>query len=143
MKVINSLLFVLTIVVLGSCGPNLAEDPTMQKAYSIFEEAAKAEKEVEQKMEELVQIKNNTNIAGRELSEEEMNRIKKIEELEESFKAWQDNHPDVPGFDHAHTHDGKCNHGPKLDLLPDDWVRVQEEFRDNIMVIKKDVEMIL
>ncbi len=143
MKLINIILLAFTTLII-SCGPNYADDPLMQKAFAIYQEASKVEKEIAPKMEDLIQIKTSTNIVGRALTEAEIGRIEKIERIEQSLKFWRENIPDVPGFEHEHhAHEGPCNHGPKVELLPEDWVKVQQEFKDSILVIKEQIEAVL
>ena len=144
MKIIYSLLLTLTAFLLSCAGSKNANDPVMQKAFAIHQEASKIEKEIAPKLEDLIQIKNSTNIVGRALTEAEIERVEKIERIEQSVNFWRENLPDVPGFEHEHhAHDGPCNHGPKLELLPEDWVKVQQEFKDSILVIKERIEAVL
>ena len=144
MKLTYIILVAYSILVISSCDPNYADDPLMQKAFAIHQEASQVEKEVAPKMEDLIQIKNNINISGRALTEVEMDRVDKIERIEQSMKYWRENIPDVPGFKNKHhDHEGPCNHGPKIELLPEDWVKVQQEFKDSILVIKERIEAVL
>ena len=78
MKFTNVILIAIAGLIIG-CGPNYADDPLMQKAYAIHKEASKVEQEVAPKMKDLIQIKTNTDIQGRALTEAEIDRNEKIE----------------------------------------------------------------
>lgn len=144
MKLTNFILLAFTTLIISCGGPNYADDPLMQEAFAIHQEASKVEKEILPKMEDLIQIKTSMNVAGKALTETEISQIAKIEQIEKSMKYWKENIPDVPGFKHEHhAHEGPCNHGPKLELLPEDWVIVQKEFKDSILVIKERIETVL
>ena len=143
MKLLNFILLIFTSFLFSCTGSNYADDPLMQKAFAIHQEASKIEKEIAPKFDDLIQLKNSTNIVGRALTDAEIDRIKKIEQIEQSLKFWRKELPNVPGFAHEHrAHDGPCNHGPKLKLLPEDWVKVQQEFKDSILMIKKQIETV-
>lgn len=144
MKSIYTIILATAAFFLGCAGSKNTDNPLMQKAFAIHQEASKIEKEIAPKLEDLIQVKNGTNIAGRALTEAEIERVEKIERIEQSLKFWRENLPDVPGFEHEHhAHDGPCNHGPKLELLPEDWVKVQQEFKDSILLIKERIEAVL
>ena len=144
MKLGHVLLLALFTFTLSCGGPNHADNPIMQKAFAIHQESSKTEKDLAPKLEDLLEIKNGTNITGRALTKTEIDRIKKIEQIENSLKFWQKNIPDVPGFEHKHhAHEGPCSHGTGLDILPEDWVEVQQEFKDSILIIKERIEAIL
>ena len=144
MKRTNIILLAL-IVFSISCGSSKhADNPLMQEAFAIHQEASKVEKEIAPKMKDLIQLKNSINIVGRALTEAEIDRIQKIEKIEQSLKFWKKNIPDVPWFEHKHhAHEGACNHGSTLELLPKQWVSVQQEFKDSILVIKERIEAVL
>lgn len=115
----------------------------MKKAFQLHTESSQIEKELTPELETLIQIRNQINIMGRQLTESEMSKIERINQIESSLKFWKENLPDVPGFEHEHhDHEGPCKHdyGKKLELMPEDWIRVQQEFKDSIIVIKSRVE---
>ncbi|MFT4761964.1 MAG: hypothetical protein ACI9XO_001043 [Paraglaciecola sp.] len=144
MKIFNVFFLAFATFILSCVGANHADNPLMQKAYAIHQESSKIEQEIAPKLEELIQLKNSKNTVGTRLTETEINRIEKIEAMEHSLKSWQKNLPDVPEFEQEHqAHDGPCNHSPKLELLPEDWVKVQQEFKDSILMIKERIEGVL
>ena len=144
MKLTRIILLACTVFIVSCGGHNHSNDPLMKEAFAIHQEASKVEQEIDPKMKDLIQIKNSTNVVGRELTEVEIDRNKKIERIEQSLKYWKENFPDVPGFEHHHhDHEGPCNHGPKIELLPEDWVKVQQEFKDSILVIQQRIEAVL
>lgn len=144
MKFILSLLLSFSIILFSCSSSKTTDNEDMQKAFKIHTESSQIEEALKPKLDQLVQIKNSTNIVGRALTPAEIETVEKIEKIETSLKFWQENLPDVPGFEHEHkAHEGPCNHGPKLELMPEDWVRVQQEFKDSILVIKSRVEEVL
>ena len=86
MKLIHVILLVFIGYLFSCSGPNYKDNPLMQKAFAIHQEASKVEQEIAPKMENLVQVKNSTNTVGRALTEAEMTRIEQIERIEQSLK---------------------------------------------------------
>lgn len=146
----TALLFGFTAIIYlsSSCGGqhNHGDNQLLQQAADIHTEAIKIEKELRPKLQSLVQQKNTINIQGRALTEEETAFVNKVESIEASLKYWEENHVEVPGFEHGHDHDHdheghdhSHDHGSKLEVAPQDMLLIQKEFRDSIVAIQKRV----
>lgn len=145
-KPILSLFILSLFIIIGSCSSNKHVNTEMlDKAYNIHQEAAQIEKEIQPKVAELTNLKNSINIQGRALTEEEISKVNQIEKLEASLAYWKENHPEIPGYEPGHVHGAGCSHGTEkqLELLPEDWVKVQQEFMDSIQVIQKRVDELM
>ena len=66
MKFTNIILLAFTTLIISCGGPNYADNPLIQKAFAIHQEASKVEKEIAPKMKDLIQIKTSLNIVGRD-----------------------------------------------------------------------------
>lgn len=135
--------FLGSILFLFSCSTSKnVDNQVLEEAFNIHSESTSIENGLLSKIEDLNQIKNQINIQGRALTEDEILITEKIDKTLASHKFWKDNLPTVPGFEEHHKHDGPCTHkhGNELELLPEDWVNVQREFKDSILAIKNRVE---
>ena len=65
--------------------------------------------------------------------------------LQTRLVQWNENIIEVPGFEHHHDHDHEHHHHnhSTLELLPEDMLRVQQEFLDSIQIIHTQVQDIL
>lgn len=133
----------LGLLLLG-CGGS-AEDKLLHEAADIHMEALKVKKEMAAELEQLRQINNKIQVQGKALSQEELNFAKSVSSLESSLKYWEDNHIEVPGFDHGeHDHSGHDHsHGGEFHLPASDILIIQKEFRDSILSIKSRLGALL
>jgi len=135
------------VLFLWACGGGSAEDKLLHEAADIHMEALKVKDEMTPELEQLRQLSNGINVQGRALNEEEMNFTKAVANLESRLKYWEDNHVEVPGFDHgehdhsAHNHDH--SHGGEFHLPASDILIIQKEFRDSILAIKGKLGVLL
>ncbi len=137
MKIYSFLLFCFSLILAACSSHKHVNTELLDKAYNIYQEAKKIETEIEPGLSELTNRKNNINIQGRALTQEEIETVDKIEKLEASMNFWKENHPEIPGYEPGHVHGAGCSHGEQqLELMPEDWVKVQQEFLDSIVVIK-------
>lgn len=147
MKKINQLLIVLSLAFLVSCGGGSEEDKILHQAADVHMEAIKIKKEMEPALKQLRQLNNNVQVQGRALTAEELAFTKAVSALESRLKYWEDNHLEVPGFDHGeHDHSGhdhNHDHGAKLHLPASDILIIQKEFRDSINAIKGKLGVVL
>ena len=107
----------------------------MDKAFGIYQKAKAIEASLLSKKDSLEQEKNGLNVQGRALTTEEQERILEIEKWNQKFQDWQAEHPEIPGYEEGHVHGAGCTHGKgkQLEILPEDWLKVQEEFLERIM----------
>lgn len=145
----------------ASCNSVSEEDQKLLKeAAEVHQKAVDIEQQVTPKLDALVQQKNQINIQGRALTTEETEFVKKVESLESSYAYWQENHVEVPGFEHSHgheehaghDHDGEDHdhdhaghdhdhgHGATLEVSASDMLIIQKEFMDSILSIQQRVE---
>ena len=129
---------------------NHGDNKVLQEAAEVHTEALKIEKEIQSKLEALQQRKNTINIQGRALTEAEIAFVNQVEALEASLRYWEENHVEVPGFEHNHDEEGHShdhdhghnhdhNHEAKLEVAPTDMLIIQKEFRDSMLAMQKRV----
>lgn len=133
-----------------ACSGESEEHKILHKASDIHVEALKIKKELEPDLEKLRQISNRIQIQGRALSAEELRFTKSVAALESRLAYWEENHVEVPGFEHeghdhsGHDHSGHDHsHAPKFQLPASDILIIQKEFRDSIIAIKGKIGAIL
>ncbi len=150
MKSLQQLFTSLAFLVLLSCGGTSAEDKILHQAADLHNEAMQIKKEINPTLEELRQLKNGIQVQGRELTSAEINFTKKVERLESSLQYWEENHIEVPGFEHhdhdhsGHDHSHDHSHGSTGYQLPaSDLLIIQQEFRDSINSIKHRLKYLL
>ena len=146
------LLFISLVSIVGfiACSGESEEHKILHEAADLHVEALKIKKELTGDLEQLRQLKNGIQVQGRALTEEEVKFTKAVNLLENRLAYWEENHVEVPGFEHGehdhsgHDHSGHDhNHGPKFQLPPDDMLIIQKEFKDSIVVIKRSLESLL
>lgn len=133
---------------MGCNSTSNGDDPILKEAFDIHIEALAIEKDFKPLFDDLVNKKNSLAVQGRELTPEEMVFIDRVSLLEESYEIWEENHIEVPGFEdheaHDHSHHGHDHsHGPAIQLLPEDMLIVQKEFRDSVIAMKGRAELLL
>ena len=57
----------------------------MKKAFQLHTESSQIEKELTPELETLIQIRNQINIMGRQLTESEMSKVERINQIESIF----------------------------------------------------------
>lgn len=135
------------ILILAGCGHSSKDHALLEEAAKIHQEAVKIDETVKPQLDALVNQANSLAVQGRALTEEEQAFINAVGQLQTSYGFWEENHIEVPGFDHEHghhhhdhDHDHSHDHGPGLELTASDMLLVQKEFRDSIISIKERVE---
>ncbi len=136
------------LITFFSCGSgDTKEHKILHNAFDIHMEALKVKKELEPSLEELRQLNNSIQVQGRELSAREINFSKAISVIENRLNYWEENHVEVPGFEHeGHDHSGhnhSHDHKPQFQLPASDILIIQKEFRDSILSIKSKVGALL
>ena len=143
---INRRILLLSIVLISLFACVSAEQ---QKETQLLEEAAKVHKEamdiendLKDDLEALIQKANGINVKGRALEPEEIRLVEQINQLQASYRYWEENHIEVPGHDlHDHNHHGhNHDHVAATEYSAKDMLLIQKEFRDSILSIKKRVE---
>lgn len=147
MSLIPKLIIVSLFFLSANCGgTSEADQKLLQEAADIHQEAVKIEQQVRPKLDELVQQKNSINIQGRTLAPEEIAFVTKVEGIESSYAYWEENHIEVPGFEHDHSahegHDHDHSHGSELKVSAADMLLIQKEFKDSILSIQQRVEQL-
>ena len=140
MKIIKQIPVFIILAIVLSCGGETEEHKTLHHASEIHLEAMKIKKEMEPDLDQLRQLSNSIQIQGRALTPEEINFTKAVSTLERRLEFWEENHVEVPGFEHeGHDHSGHNhdhNHAPEFQFPASDLLIIQKEFRDSIIAIK-------
>ncbi len=135
------LIFILMVMVLSIACNRQKEDPQLEEAAEVYEQAIELEQQIRPEVDELAQLKNSINVQGRALTPEENLFVEKVEAIEAGHQFWKENHIDVPGHEH-HDHEGHGHdhdHGPEIELLPEDMLAVQREFRDTLLAVQERI----
>lgn len=135
--------FLFFILLLFSCASNSKVDTELlDKAHQFYTQAAKIGTELKPQIESLIQQKNSLNIQGRALTDDEISLVANIESLEKAYQDWKVNHPEIPGYEEGHQHGDGCSHGKgaQLEIMPEDWVKVQQEFLESILAMQQKIE---
>lgn len=141
-------LLIASVLLLCACGGS-AEHKTLHEAADIHMEAFKIKKELDPKIEQLVQISNGILVQGRELTPKEIKFTKDVELLSVQFQYWDKNHLEVPGFEHeghdhsGHDHEHNHDHSTPFNLPADDILIIQKEFRDSIIRMQQKTDYLL
>lgn len=149
MKKYNLFLGVVFSLFIYACGGSSEEHKILHEAADIHVEALQIKKEMEPDLQSLESTVNSIQVQGRELSSEEIKFIKEYEVLQSRLKYWNDNHIEVPGFEHeghdhsGHDHNHDHSHAPKFQFPASDLLIIQKEFRDSINAIKGKMEVLL
>ena len=149
MKFFNCVFLIFLIASIQACGGESKENKILHKAADLHMEAVQIKKEIEPKLEELKQLGNSIQIQGRALTQEEIDFSKAVNAIEGRLKYWNENHVEVPGFEHAgedhesHNHEHNHDHGTQLNLPAPDILILQKELRDSIIRIQRSIEGLL
>ncbi|MEM8523307.1 MAG: hypothetical protein AAGG68_01630 [Bacteroidota bacterium] len=143
----NLLFWIIPLMLMSCADASQDEDQAVLKqANDIHLEAIKINKTAQPKLEEAIALKNQIEGQEGEKSMEEEKFIKEVAQLEKSYAYWEENHVEVPGFDHHdhdhHDHDHDHDHGPGLEVSAEDMLVIQKEFKDSIIMIQKRLEAI-
>jgi len=96
------------------------------------------------KVDSLIQLRNQLAIQGRALTPEEIAFNNQVTSIEASISYWRDNLPEPAGLEHDHSgHNHDHNHGPTLDVTPEQMLAIQKEFRDSILSIQQRIATLI
>ena len=96
------------------------------------------------KVDSLIQLRNQLAIQGRALTPEEIAFNNQVTGIEASISYWRDNLPEPAGLEHDHSgHNHDHNHGPTLDVTPEQMLAIQKEFRDSILSIQQRIATLI
>ena len=96
------------------------------------------------KVDSLIQLRNQLAIQGRALTPEEIAFNNQVTGIEASISYWRDNLPEPAGLEHDHSgHNNDHNHGPTLDVTPEQMLAIQKEFRDSILSIQQRIATLI
>ena len=142
------LYFLFFLLVLASCSSsNTADDKFLEEAKDLHLEALSIEKDAKVVLDQLDQLSIQLNVQGRALTPEEISFVDLVASIHKRYDYWEENHIEVPGLEHSHEHGHDHHHGhdhsAPVELLPEDMLIVQKEFRDSIIAIKTDAELAL
>lgn len=125
-------------------------DPLLQEAFDYHMEAMSVEKNVKEKLETIRSKKNNIQIQGRALTEDEMTFLDAANRMQSVYEIWTDNRVEVPGFEHAHdhSHEGHDHHhhhhgNNDVKLTPQQMMEVQKESLQDIKNILTKIEELI
>ncbi len=148
----KNLLLLIALFGIVACGTDEQAEAQMQQAAAIHAESVELEQEIKPQLETLVQAKNSINVQGRALTPKEQLFVKKVEQLEQTYHFWEDNHIGVPGYesehehehehDHDHNHDHDHDHGASIELSPQDMLLIQQEFKDTLVALQQGIQTI-
>lgn len=147
-KVWILLTVITSLMIACASGGDKEKEALLKEAADIHMEALEIEKSFKPIFSGIVQRRNGLSVQGKDLTPEERRFIDMVNGVEKSYEYWEENHMEVPGFEHAHDHDHdhdhdhSHDHGGGMDLLPEDILSIQKEFRDSIKAIKKRAELV-
>lgn len=142
---LRSIFFGLCGVLLFACGHQHEHDEVLEQAGKIHLEAVKMDETIKPRLEKLSDVKKRLEQKQGELSVQESQMMQQIATLERSYAFWDENHVEVPGFEHAghehdHDHDHDHDHGPGLEVSSEDMLLIQQEFKDTLSSIAARLE---
>ncbi len=153
MKKQAAILFLFSLILFIACSGTSAEHKILHEAADVHNEALKIRKEMDSNIEKLQSLRGSIQVQAEALSDEELKFVKSVEVLEKRLEYWNENHVEVPGFehdghdhsghDHNHDHSHDHSHAPKYQLPASDMLIIQKEFRDSILAIKGKLESLL
>ena len=127
MKRHTILLSLCLAVLLSACSGENKQDPLLEEAFDIHQQAMEVNKEVRAQLQTLPESDPF------------------VKRLRDRQQNWSDNLVEVPGFehehhhDHGHDHDHDHDHGPTTEVTPEHMLAIQQEFLDSIRAIQSDV----
>ena len=144
----RSIFFGIFFLFIASCSNsnNSKKDNTiLQQAGQIHLEAVKIDEKIQPTLTKVTSVKQQLEQKTIELTLEEKGFLQEVIELERSYAFWEENHVEVPGFEHeGHDHHDHShhdhNHGPSLDVSAEDMLLIQQEFKDSLSSIAARLE---
>ena len=159
MKIFTSIFYLsLGIAMLSinfACGSDASKTEDTQKEKVILKEASDIHNEainlglkIAPQLEAMKQRRNQINIQGRALTEEETQFTTKVDQVESSHQFWLEHLIEVPGFGHDHDHHGHDHsghdhshgHSDQPTLSANQMLLAQKDIRDSIIMIKNRIE---
>jgi len=153
MKIFKHLFYLGLLTLSLACGDTSSTEKDTEKEQTILKQASDIHNEainiglkVAPQLEAMKQKRNQINIQGRALTEEEMQFAAKVDQLESSHRFWLEHLIEVPGFghdhDHGHGHDHSGHdhaHGQTNQpaLTADQMLLAQKDIRDSIVMIQQ------
>ncbi|MCB0640857.1 MAG: hypothetical protein KDC44_04420 [Phaeodactylibacter sp.] len=140
----RSFILILLSGIFLSCGHSGSpKTEQLYKAAALHQQAIDIDEAVQKELDQLISLKNQINVQARSLSPEEMAFVASVEQLQQRHAYWEENHVEVPGFEHeGHEGHDHHHHGPGLELTPADQLIVQQEFVDSILAILNAVQKV-
>lgn len=151
MHIMKNLVFILSSLFIISCGTSnstVKEDPLLKEAFGYHKEAIEVQKSFKANLKELENRKNGIQVQGRALTDGEIKFTEDVHKLLRDYELWNENHVEVPGYEHDHDHSGHDHdhdhsHGNDVQLTPKDMLETQKAFLNNIKEIKKRGEELM
>ena len=126
----NIILLLSTIVLLG-CPPS--NENTLKEATEIYNRSLEIEKEIQPKLEELIQARNSINIQGRALTAEEIQFTDEVNALAERLDSWHKTLPEIPQSGQQEIADAEKPSASEL-------LAKQKEAHDAIVAIRASLD---
>ncbi len=143
MKYLTLSFFLLLGIVACNTG-NSEDQKILQQAADLHKKALEKGKGVKEKIVQLTQTKFNIQVQGRALTEQEIKFSEAVGEIEGEFNAWEENHVEVPGFEHDHSHDHSGHdhdhhhhHHAPPQVTAEEMLAIQQEYYDSIIELDK------
>lgn len=133
---------ILAAVLFFSC--QLQPPAGQAEAEKIHLEILAIESALAGKIDSLIQLRNQLAVQGRALTPEEIAFNNQVSGIEASITYLRKNLPEPVGLEHVHTGPGHDHHhGPALNVMPEEMLAIQKEFRDSILSIQQRVTGLL
>lgn len=140
-------------LVIWSCGGKSAkDDPILQEATKIHEEAHEMQEGIEPTIEGIDSLKTVLIEKKKSLADSSAKQIDELvgalDKIKGDFEAWEENVVSVPGMEdeheHEHSKEGEHHHHhdhkPAPDVTSEQMLDIQKEIRKNIEAIKADLD---
>lgn len=165
----NALTLMLIAVVLTACQEDPKDNPTLQEAFKVHNEAVAIHDEIMPKMKDLNDLKkevqqamNQIQIRAEEMDTESFSALQgamvQLDAADKGMRDWMANLSEVPGFAHEHNHgdhdhgehegedheghdhDHDHSHGSDPKLTPEQILEVQKAHKTDILKLKEEME---
>lgn len=140
--------FLLSLAALYSCTGE-QQDPMLEQAAAIHNEAVEIEQLTRKKLDSLQRHKQQLVTESGALPAMEQEFIRSLDQLKQDIDSWSNNLIEVPGFEHHHHHGhdhshDDHDHGKKQpEVTPEHMLNIQREFRDSIIAIRQRADGLL
>ncbi len=124
-------IILLSAITLLGCPPS--NENALKEATEIYNRSLGIEKEIQPKLEELIQARNSINIQGRALTAEEIQFTDEVNALAERLDSWRNSLPEIPQSGQQETADTEKL--PASELLAK-----QKEAHDAIVAIRASLD---